>query len=101
MAKGAVDAARPITLGECADEYRGSSKAIRCQRAGDQFHEVRQDKESHTLEQDQQDRSFDSLIIKFIKFEDVKSILFNKLESSTSQKRTCTTYKINSRSNVN
>ena len=49
------------------------------------IHDVRQDEEPKPVEQDQGNRSFDSVKIKYLKFDNVKSIIFTKLESSTSQ----------------
>ena len=40
---------------------------------------VRQDKEPHPLEKEQHERSFDSVNIKYLKFDNVKSIVSTKL----------------------
>ena len=57
------------------------------------FSEVRQDEEPQLMIQD---RSFDSIKLKYLNFDSIKYVMFTKLESSTSQKRTCMTYKIDS-----
>ena len=49
-------------------------------------HEVRQGEESYPLEQEQYERSFNSVNMKYLKFNNVHSILFTKLESNNMQK---------------
>ena len=48
-------------------------------------HEVRQDEGPHPLQQESHARSFDSVNFKYVKFDNVTSIIFTKLESSISQ----------------
>ena len=73
----------------------------RPQRSGKSIHDIKQDNEPWPVEQDQHDRSFDSVKIKHLNFDKVKSIIFTKLESDTLSKRASITYKIDSGSDGN
>ena len=55
----------------------------------------------HPPEQEQYDKNFDLVNIKYLKFDNVKSVIFTKLESSTSQKQVHLAYMIDSGSNSN
>ena len=57
------------------------------------IHEDQQE-EPHTNEHDNSGRNIDLVNIRYLYFDDTKSVIYNKLESSTSQKRACITYKI-------
>ena len=59
---------------------------------------VMQDKGPPPLEQEQLDRSFDLESIKYLRFDNIKSVKSTKLESSTSQKRLHITQKKDCRS---
>ena len=54
-------------------------------RGGRSICEVKQGDEPQLMKQDQQDRSFDSGNIKYFSFDNVKSVIFTKLESSTKE----------------
>ena len=45
--------------------------------------------------------SFDMVRLKYVNLDSIKSVLFTKLESSTRQRQTKITYKINSRADGN
>ena len=64
-------------------------------------HNIRQDDKPWPVEQDQHDRNFDTVKIKYLNFDNVISIIFSKSELSTSQKRVCISYRIDSGSNGN
>ena len=51
------------------------------------IHDIRQDKETQITEQEQC-RSFNLVKIKYVKFDNVKFIIFSTLEVCTTQKRT-------------
>ena len=53
------------------------------------------------MKQDHQVRSFDSVRIQYLNFDSVISVIFTKLESSTSQRRACIRNKIDSGANNN
>ena len=53
---------------------------------GRSVHDVKKDEESCQLEQEKHDKSFDSINIRYLMFNHVKSTIFTKLESGTSQK---------------
>ena len=56
------------------------------------IHRVRQEDKPQPMKQDY--RSFDSLKIKYMNFDNVQSVMFTKLESSISQRRVCIIYTI-------
>ena len=56
-------------------------------KGGILVHEVQQDEKPSPLEQEQNDRCFDPINIKYLNFDNVKSVIFTKLELSTSQER--------------
>ena len=60
-------------------------------------------KEGETIPQapEDQDWSFDVVRITYVSLNSIKSVLFTKLESSTSQRQTKITYKIDSRAEGN
>ena len=89
MAKCVEDVERPVTSGKCAVQCRDSSKVRN-----------HQDEESQPVEQ-KQDRSFDLVKIKYLKFDIVKCVIFTKVELNTGQERECTTFKIDSGSDSN
>ena len=60
------------------------------------IHDIRQDEEMQIIEQEQCDRSFDLAKIKYHRFDNVKTIIFTNLESSTSPMKMHITYKTNS-----
>ena len=64
------------------------------------IHDIKQDDEPQLMKQDQQERSFDSVEIRYLNFDNIKSVIFTKLESSTSQRRTCLMHRIDSVANV-
>ena len=74
---------------EASDDWRPS-------RSGMPIHDVRQDDESQLMKQNQQDKSFGSVKIKYLNFSNIKSVISTKLESNNGQKRACITYKIDS-----
>ena len=45
---------------------------------------------------EEHDWSFDAVRIKYINLDNIKSVLFTELQSSTSQRQTKTTYRMNS-----
>ena len=59
-------------------------------------HEISQEDRSHIGKEGEQDRSFDAVRVKYINLDSMKSVIFTKLEPSTSQRRTQITYKIDS-----
>ena len=65
------------------------------------IHQVSQDDKSQPIKQDQQDRGFVALMIKYLNIDSIKSVIFTKLESSTSPRRACITYKIESEADDN
>ena len=65
-------------------------------RKGRSMHDVKQDDKPQLMKQDQQDKSFDLLEIKYLNCDNVKSVIFTILESSTSQRRAHITHKIDS-----
>ena len=56
-------------------------------------HDIRQDDAGQNIEQEQCNRSFDLVKIKYLKFYNVTSVLLTNLELSTSQKGMYITYK--------
>ena len=48
------------------------------------------------MNQYQQDKSFDLVELKYLNFDNVKSVIFTKLEFNISQRRACMTNKIDS-----
>ena len=101
MTRHAVVAARPTTWRrQYVDWWRYSSQITGYQRVKS-VHEDQQDEEPYPQEWEQNDRSFDSVNIKYHNFDNVKSVIFTKLESSTSQKRVHIKCKIDIRSNGN
>ena len=48
------------------------------------------------MTEEQQDKSFNSVKIKYLNFDNVKFVIFTKLELNTSQSRGCIAYKIDS-----
>ena len=53
------------------------------------------------MKQDQYDRHFDLVKLKYLNFENIKSVIITKFESSTSQRRACMTYKSDSQADGN
>ena len=101
MANCVVDAGRPPTSRQCAGYMHRQHQDQKPSRSGRLIYEVRQDKETQPPEQKKHDRSFDSVKIKYFKFDNFKSIIFTELESTTSQKGVYITYKIDSGSDGN
>ena len=64
-------------------------------------HEVQQEEGPYIWEQTDNIRNFDLVNIRYLNFESVRSVIFTKLESSTSQQRNQITYKINTESDGN
>ena len=60
----------------CAETASGPGTT----KDGRSIHYIRQDDKTHPVEQDQKDKSFDSVKIKYLSFEGVKSVIFTKLE---------------------
>ena len=50
------------------------------------MHEVGQDEEAYLLVEEQYDRSFDSVNMKYLKFDNMKCIIITVLVSGTGQK---------------
>ena len=57
-------------------------------------HDISQEDESHTMEEEGQERHFDAVRVKYIYLDSVKSVIFTKLESNMSKRRTQITNKI-------
>ena len=55
-------------------------------RSGRSIHNIGQDDKPQLVEQDHHDRSFDPVHIKYLYFDNVKSVIFTELESGTSKK---------------
>ena len=68
-------------------------------RSSRSIHDVRQEEELWPVKQEQYNNSFDSVNIKYLMFDNMKSVIFT--ESTTSQKRASIIYKIDSRSDGN
>ena len=102
----ALPRARLLGNAERATHLKGECRSVQRQhqewrpaRSVQSIHDIRQDGESQPVEQDQHDRSFDA--VKYLNYDSIKSIIFTKLESSTSQERVHITYKMDSRSDCN
>ena len=74
---------------------------LRPPRSSRSIHNVRQDHEPPSMKRDHQDKSFDLVKIKYLNLDNLKSVIFTKLESSTSQRRVYITYKIDAGANGN
>ena len=99
-AKCVVDVARLTTLGS-VQIVAGQQHRQKLPKRGRSVHDIRQDEEPYPLEQEKYDKSFDSINIKCLIFDNVKSIIFSKLVSGTSKKRVHITCKIDSGSDSN
>ena len=60
-------------------------------RDGKSVHKVQQVNQHYPIEQEQDYRSLYSINIKYLSFDHVKSVIFTKLDSRTSQKGVCIT----------
>ena len=61
------------------------------------LHEVCQEGKTNMVKQEEHDQSLNHVRIKYVILADIKSVILTKLESSTSQRKTKITYKIDYR----
>ena len=66
---------------------------------GNTIHNIGQHDDLHVDEQDKQDRIFGAVMVRYINLYSVKTKIFAKLESGTSQRQTCIVYKVNTETN--
>ena len=85
MARFLGDVERLTTSKQCASQC-GRQEDWRQQRSGRSIHDIMQN-ELQLVQRDQHDRSIGSVKIKLPNFENVKSVIFAKLESNTSQNK--------------
>ena len=84
--KNTDDVRREITSEKYAKVQKGRDQGQRSLQRSKTVHEVQQNEEPYTREHDDSGRNCDSVNIRYLNFDDVKSVILTKLELSTSQK---------------